>query len=140
LNSSNQAILHYQQAVNVVHNQRRILNAIVLVAIISSCSVKQEQKNEPMRAKGIPEKAFWVGGTDDGNWYLVEDIHSHKNNATIKVYNDLDGSLIVSKRFVLVCSADNQIWIEDLKQQINCFDGKKILLKSPNGKMPCYLQ
>ncbi len=93
-----------------------------------------------MKVKGIPENAFWIGGADGGNWYLIDNVHDHRNNAIIKVYNDNDGSLIVSKRFILICPSDNQTLIEELKEEIAGFDGEKILIKSPNGKQPCYFQ
>lgn len=118
----------------------KILKVVVFLLTISSCSIYQDEGKEPARVNGIPEQAFWVGGVDGGNWFLVDKVHDHRNNALIKVYNDNDGSLIVSKRFMLICSADNQILIEDLQKQINGFDGEKILLKSPIGKMGCWLQ
>jgi hypothetical protein len=113
---------------------------IATILTTFSCSTKLDDKVEPVRLQNIPEKAFWVGGTDGGNWFLVEDVHNHSNNATIKVYNDIDGSLIASKRFMLICPVDNHQPIHDLQEQINGFDGKKILLKSPNTKKACWLQ
>ena len=119
------------------------MKALIIIAfllITFACSIKQDETKEPVRLKGIPEKAFWVGGTNGGSWFLVEDVHSHKNNAVIKVYNDNDGSLIASKRFILICPDDNQIFIDDLQKQINGFDGKRILLKSDNRIEICWLQ
>ena len=114
--------------------------AILFFVFLLSCSTTIEKKKETGRIKGIPEKAFWIGGVDGGNWYLVDYIHDDRNNAFIKVYNDHDGSLLVSKRFMLICPSDNQILIGDLKEQIESFDGEKIHLKSPNRKAGCYLQ
>lgn len=113
--------------------------ATFLLIFLPSCLYKRQEEITPVKAKGIPEKAFWVGGLDGGNWYLVDFIHPHKNGAQIRVYNDHDGSLIISKRFSLACPVDNLIWIENLEEQINSFDGEKIYLKPTNGKMSCYL-
>lgn len=110
------------------------------IFLLLSCSQAREEKVEPIHLSNIPEKAFWAGGVDGGNWYFVEYIHDHRNNAIIKIYNDNDGSLIVSKRFTLICPSDNQTLIDDLKKQIKGFDGEKIYLKSPNEKAGCYLQ
>ena len=113
---------------------------ILFFAFLLSCSTIIEKKREAVRLKGIPEKVFWIGGVDGGNWYSIDYIHDHKNNAIIKIYSDSDGSLIVSKRFLLICPSDNQMLIDDLKEQIQGFDGEKIYLKSPNEKAGCYLQ
>jgi hypothetical protein len=118
----------------------KTLKALVFLFIISSCSFNHDEGKAPARVNGVPEQAFWVGGVGGGNWFLVDKVHDHKNNAVIKVYNDNDGSLIVSKHFMLICPTDNQMLIEDLQKQINGFDGEKVLLKSPNGKKGCWLQ
>lgn len=107
--------------------------------VVSSCSFNRVRIKEPVRVKGIPEKAFWVGGPDGGNWYLAEDAHD-RNNVSLKVYNDQDGGLIISKRFILVCPVDNQMPVDDLRSQIDGFDGKRIFLRSRNGKKYCYLE
>ena len=119
------------------------MKTIIIIATIFtlfSCSANHDKVKPQERPKNIPEQAFWVGGTDGGNWYVVEYVHNHKNNAIIKVYNDADGSLIASKRFVLVCPIDNQQLIDNLQEQINAYDGEKILLRSPNNKKACWLQ
>jgi hypothetical protein len=41
---------------------------------------------------------------------------------------------------LLVCPSESQVLIEDLNNEINGFDGERILLKSPNGKEGCWLQ
>jgi len=118
----------------------KILQAIIFVLSISACSAKSDQTSQPKRLSAVPEKAFWIGGADGGNWYLIHEIHAHTNNAVISVYNE-DGSLIIKKRFIVICRLDRPIiWIEHLKQQINGFDGKKILLQSPTGKEICWMQ
>lgn len=118
----------------------KIVIIIVTIVTLFSCSADHDKVKAPKRPKNIPEQAFWVGGTDGGNWFVVEDVHIHKSNAFIKVFNDSDGSLIASKRFILVCPIDNQQLIDNLQEQINGFDGEKILLKSSGNKKNCWLQ
>lgn len=118
----------------------KTLIIIATILTLFSCSADHDKVKPQERPKNIPEQAFWVGGTDGGNWYVVEHVHNHKNNAFIKVYNDTDGSLIASKRFVLVCPIDNQQLIDNLQEQINGYDGEKILLRSSNNKKACWLQ
>lgn len=114
------------------------LKIIIFWLTFQACSGNQNYK--PKKIKNIPEKAFWVGGSDGGNWYLVDSIVNEKNKAQIRVYNDNNGSLIISKWFKLICQPSNQLLIENLKRQINAFDGERILLIPVNGEKSCWLE
>lgn len=116
------------------------LSILIYILLICSCSNAKDEETAPARRQEIPDSAFWVEGVDGGNWYLVEYIHSHRNNAVIQIYNDNDGSLIISKKFTLSCPEDSQMEIADLKEQISAFDGERIYLKSANNRKSCYLQ
>lgn len=116
------------------------LSVLFFVLIIASCSDEKDKNKTPARLKDIPDKAFWVGGVDSGNWFYVDYVHAHRNNAVIKVYNGQDGSLIISKKFILICPVGVQMLIDNLQEQISAFDREKIYLKSTNGKKSCYLQ
>jgi YbbR domain-containing protein len=83
----------------------------------------------------IPNNSFLI----NDYWFFVESIHSHKNNAKISVFSNKTGELIVSKKFILVCYDENQIFISNLKEQIESFDGEKIHLKSKKSPK-CWLQ
>ncbi len=104
--------------------------------VLFSCNNLKNESIAPNRIDTIPETAFWAGGLDGGNWYNVESIHSHKNNAIISIFNEQNGELIVSKRFFLICPADNLKLIENLSEQINYYDGERIGLLSTE----CYLK
>lgn len=92
------------------------------------------------RKPGIPEDAFFVKGINKGYWCKA-DIHSHRNNAIVSVYSASDGKLITVKRFFVICKLEGDpIWIEDLKDQIEYFDGEKFHLKRPEGKDSCWMQ
>ena len=109
--------------------------------VINFCCSNHSNKSEiPVRPNNIPYEAFWAGGTDGGNWYLVDDIHNHRNSVKLKVFSDNDGSLIVAGKFVILCPNTNITFIQDLKNQISSFDGEKIYLKASAGKKPCWLQ
>lgn len=119
---------------------RPTLFFISILFFFFSCSDKNDTSKVPERVDGIPEKAFWIGGPDGGNWYYIESIHPHRSNAIIKIYNDIDGKLIVSKMFILICPEDNPSFIDSLQKQINAFDGERILFHASPGKSACYLQ
>lgn len=108
---------------------------IILLLCLSSCMEIERKGFSPNRLKTIPKEAFWVGGPDGGNWYEIKSINAHRNMASIILYNDQTGEIILSKRFMMVCMQDNQHFIDDLEHQIDSFDGEKIILK--NG---CWLQ
>jgi hypothetical protein len=118
----------------------KTLTAIAFILTVSACSNYSDVNKEPVRKIGIPENAFWVGGVDGGNWYLAGDVNGRRSDGVISIYNDQDGSLIVSKRFTLMCQDKSLVPFEDLQKHINGFDGKRIFLTSFDGKKPCFLQ
>jgi len=119
-----------------------------IFCLLLSCADKIKNVTPPDRLKNIPPTSFWVGGSGGGNWFLIRQIHSHNNAATIDIYNDQDGNLVLSKEFVLICSLDKPDFIESqyfkildsLQNQILGFDGEKIILKTAFNKKNCVLQ
>lgn len=112
---------------------------LILFIIVSSCNISNQKVEKPKKLKSIPEKSFWIGGVDGGNWYYVEYIHLHKKSAKISIYNDQSGELIISKKFILVCESQNQTVIKNLETQIDSFDGNRIYLTAEKDKQKCYL-
>src|SRR5687768_1883472 len=108
---------------------------IFFLYVTCSCLNKTHKVNIPPKPKGVPEKAFWKKGAQGGHWYVIESINNHRNNAIISIFNDHDGSLIISKSFMKICPIDSLEFIKDLHEEIKAFDGEKILLNSR-----CYLQ
>jgi len=105
---------------------------------LASCGHKSKQRVPP---KELPEEVFWIGDKQGGYWYLVHQVHPHRNNAYITIYNDRDGKLVISKKFILYCTiSENYNLIEDIKSQILGFDGKTIKFKSSDGKSVCVLK
>lgn len=107
-------------------------------------SVKLEKTQNtytPDRADNIPKNAFWVGGADGGNWYLVDKIDSLSQTIHFKIYNDYNGNLIVDKVFKLYCDSDTKINLSDVKNLINAFDGQRIFLTTINrNNKYCYFE
>jgi len=60
-------------------------------------------------------------------------MHNHKNNAIISIY-DKSGELRIKGKFIKICPTDELKFIEDLKTEIDFYDGKDIQLKDN-----CYL-
>lgn len=110
---------------------------IISILVIISCRDSETKISENNK---IPKDAFWVDSNNGGNWFVIESIHNHRNNALISIYDGKTGEKIISKRFLLICNIENQNFIKDLSKQIKSFDGKKIYLKNKNTKEPCWLQ
>ncbi|QCE40237.1 hypothetical protein [Psychroserpens sp. NJDZ02] len=81
----------------------------------------------------IPKTAFWVENNQKGHWFNLDSIHSHKNNAMISIY-DKSGNLVIKNKFFKICPMDQPKLIDDLKMEIDFYDGKDIQLKDN-----CYL-
>ncbi|MEN3325192.1 hypothetical protein VP395_15785 [Mariniflexile soesokkakense] len=81
----------------------------------------------------IPKTAFWIEKNGKGNWFNVDWMHNHKNNATISIY-DKSGELEIKSNFMKICPIDELKFIENLKTEIDYYDGKNIQLKDN-----CYL-
>ncbi|WP_347175533.1 hypothetical protein [Polaribacter uvawellassae] len=86
-----------------------------------------------MKLTNIPKTAFWIEKDASGNWFNVDWMHNHKNNAVISIY-DKYGNLIVKSKFMKTCPIDELKFIEDLKTEIDFYDGENIQLKDN-----CYL-
>lgn len=112
---------------------------LILLFFVIFISCKYSESVIPIKPQKIPKIAFWVGGSDGGNWYVVKNINSHRNSALISIYNE-NGDLIISKKFFVMCSEHNQTLLTNLEKQINAFDGNKILLIDKANKKSCWLQ
>ncbi|WP_335975361.1 hypothetical protein [Gaetbulibacter jejuensis] len=86
-----------------------------------------------MKLTNIPKTAFWIEKNESGNWFNIDWMHNHKNNAIISIYNKY-GDLIIKSKFMKTCPIDELKFIEDLKTEIDFYDGEKIQLKDN-----CYL-
>jgi hypothetical protein len=118
----------------------KLSQTIILILILSACTTESENREILKTKKGLPEKSFWIGDIDGGNWYYVHDVHPHANNAYISVYDE-SGELIIKKTFFVLCYHNRPVlWIENLETQISGFDGEKIILKSPTGQEICWMQ
>lgn len=116
--------------------------------LFSSCLNNGTKDNNLKKPKNIPSNAFWVGGVDGGNWFLIKKIHPHKNCASIDIYNEHNGNIIISKKFFLVCALDtpsfnqNQYFhiLDSLQANIIAFDGTSIILKTIFNNKNCVLK
>ena len=97
----------------------------------------------PPRVKGVPAQAFWAGGPDGGNWYVITRADSIRRQAVIQVYHDGTGELLVSRTFLMDCINEKGVDWQNLQNQINFFDGNSVVLmikgKFKSGKY-CYLK
>ncbi|MBT1702292.1 hypothetical protein [Chryseosolibacter indicus] len=103
------------------------ISLLLVICLSSRCSTTNQ--SEPEKVKGIPDHAFWVGGADGGQWYLIRDIEKVSSTAAIAIYNDNTGDLEADKRFTLICNSASLLDLDNLKNEIEAFDGETIFLK-----------
>src|SRR5215470_4410681 len=69
--------------------------AIAISALLSACN-----RHSPARPAGVPSSAVWAGGADGGAFFdCVPSWNGEPNFCT--VYNDSNGAIYMSGRFVL---------------------------------------
>lgn len=109
------------------------LIAILLIAFaFSNCKT-----NSPNKVQGIPENAFWAGGIDGGNWFIIDSINSLTKTIRCKIYNDNSGELIVDKKFDLHCYLnESKINWGNLQEEFYGYDGEclHLITKDANNK------
>ncbi len=113
----------------------RLFFSFLIILSVTSCKVTQ-----PKKANGIPDKAFWVGGKDGGQWYLIDSINKSAQTINCKIFNDYSGNLIIDSKFYFHCNSNKTFinW-DKLKNEINFYDGQKIaLIKTDTAKKYCY--
>ena len=117
-----------------------LIYSVLFTLFVLSCANDGTRKETESRPMNIPSDAFFVKGKNQ-NYWCHADVHDHRNIAYIKLYDLKSGKLIKDKRFMVICILEGHpIWIEDLKTQIDYFDGEKFHLKRTIGKDSCWLQ
>lgn len=105
--------------------------------ILFSC----HSSHEPEKVKGIPVSAFWAGGSDGGNWFVIEKIDTAAEIIHLKIYHDFTGELLIDKPFILICKSNTSIDWGNIKNLISSFDGKIVYLQTANkANKYCYFQ
>lgn len=107
----------------------KIFLILLIAFLMTNCKT-----GAPSRVKGIPETAFWAGGEDGGQWYLVDSVNKSNQTINCKIYNDYSGELVIDKKFKLHCvGSDTDIKWDNLKEEFNAYDGTTIYLKTIDG-------
>jgi hypothetical protein len=119
---------------------RIALAAIVTLSFIAFIYYTINYKiRPPQRLSSIPPTAFWVGGSDGGQWYNIVRMIS-RNKFKIAIYNDFTGQLDVDTTFILNKECDiKEMDSLHLVQKINFYDGERIFLKDKVGSKYCFL-
>jgi len=101
---------------------------LIVSFFLISCTSKVENE-KPVREISLPKDAFFVGNSESGNWFEIEEINNYKMTFKISIYSGRNGVRLSSKKYILACSKKNQVSIENLKNEIKFYDGKIIYLK-----------
>ena len=113
-----------------------IRKALILISIGLVCC----KSGPPDKVQGIPNNAFWVGGKDGGQWYVVDSIDKSAQTIYCEIYNDSSGEIIASRKFKLHCHATEINW-ENLPAEFNSYDGEYLLLVRRDAvEKSCYFK
>lgn len=92
--------------------------------------------NEKLRPPGVPLNAYWVGGSDGGNYYDCK-ILKVERLAQCSIYDDEDGSIEFKGGFKLegweVLKYSSEI---EFYKDIDFFDGSSLSLVTGSSKRP----
>ena len=53
--------------------------------------LKNPRPQAPKKIANIPAEAFWIGGVDGGQWYLIKNINKKAKTVHLKIYHDFTG-------------------------------------------------
>ena len=106
---------------------KQIITSLIIIFLWTNCSTA---KYEPERIKGIPKDAFWIGGEDGGQWYKIKKFNEESLTADFVIYNDYTGEITTERQFRLKCNSRADIKWDNLKDEINAYDGQRIILKT----------
>ncbi len=67
---------------------KSLLTILLLAGFAAGCMTKVEI---PLRPKTVPNEAYWAGGVDGGNWFLISSAGQNRYN--VKIWNDFTGDL-----------------------------------------------
>ena len=107
----------------------------LICSLLLVCCNSKIENEKPVREISLPKDAFFVGNSESGNWFEIEEINNYKMTFKISIYSGRNGVRLSTKKYILACSKKNQVSIENLKNEIKFYDGSKIYLK--NG---CWLK
>lgn len=110
-----------------------VVNKNEILELDTETSQTEKKPGELKDITKIPKTAFWVENNGKGNWFNIDRMQGLQNNAIISIY-DTFGILVIRSRFFKICPLDELKLIEDLKTEIDYYDGKNIQLKDN-----CYL-
>lgn len=116
-------------------------STILILIIVLWTSCKTADKLEPEKIAGIPLNTFWVGGQDGGQWYEIKKINKDSLTVELVIYNDNTADIEVEQKFKLKCNSEKDFSWGNLKDEINGYDGQRIILKHTDKEgQNCYFE
>ncbi len=71
--------------------------AIVIILIIAinppEITFEETTSDIPDRPKNLPDKAFWIGGVDGGNFICIEKSKDQNKVFPVQIFNDYTGEI-----------------------------------------------
>lgn len=113
-------------------------NIIVLITLVLFVMCNSKTK-APERHANVPMEAIWYGGSDGGNWIIVDESTTN-NHFKLRIYNDFTGELNRDEIFILnkACS-ELKFDADSICKYINAYDGERLILSVIREGKHCYL-
>ena len=104
------------------------LITVTFATLLSGC-IACNNPGPPDKVEGILKNAFWIGGIDGGNWYVLGNIDTLKRTVNFQIYNEQTGERLLAKELNLHCNSNSFDW-SNLLDNLIAFDGQKVLLRN----------
>lgn len=117
-------------------NKKRIVLFIGLTIFVCLLFVVNSfisvEVSAPERPKNVPESAVWFGGVDGGQF--IDVFLDDSNLFFVNIYSDFNGEIWDSGYFEYH-GATSSISIDEIKNNLDWYDGSTIKLKDPMGML-----
>lgn len=100
----------------------KLTELLCIIALVINISC-ENKISPPKKVVGIPKDAFWSGGVDGGNWFLVKE--EKRNVYYVHIYNDYSGEIEYTGKFKIIGKI---VSVQVLKNTISFYSGEKIYL------------
>jgi hypothetical protein len=102
----------------------RLIFLVALVALALACEYKE---SEPVRPKGVPQQALWVGGPDGGVFTEVQSVPSKTDIYMVTIYHDRTGTVLYRGLAEVRPTGGGLLRVND-PRAFSGWDGEKMIL------------
>ena len=80
---------------------KNIFIFLIFSMLLVCCNAKIENE-KPVREISLPKDAFFVGNSESGKWFEIEEINNYKMTFKISIYSGRNGVRLSSKKIYFI--------------------------------------